>query len=189
MARSVMETILKRVQHPPTKATPEAETDVLSKFQHGLAQSKAGLLIPHGEVKKQFSGQTSGWLAFAMIALLCAQGVQSQAANLSIIAGAWHGFVRQNDGQSYDIKVIIFTRPSSSGLGALVHYPSIPCSGRWQLQNISNGTFEFNEEITSGKTLCIVFGKVRLKRIQDKLEFTYESEENQITANAVLIRE
>lgn len=84
---------------------------------------------------------------------------------LKKLDGNWSGKISQfNRKGSYDIRFIC---KSDKGEFKII-YPSLGCSGIWEIEKISNKLFNFKEKILLGKNACLDDVLVELKIINNK---------------------
>ncbi len=118
-------------------------------------------------------------LAFVSVA-------SAQTKNGSWLTGTWTGTGYQIDAnETWTMKL------TSKGKRYTVEYPSLNCSGRWQLISFGSSIATFREKITTGMDKCTDRGTVTIQRLNGRqIEFRYQNpRETLFTASGILNRE
>lgn len=104
------------------------------------------------------------WFLCALIILNACSGAPSPSVSSTYekLIGRWQGTGYQNSGSSWTIDVSILPNPQLNRSAANIRYPSLNCSGTWYYLGSFGDAVDFEEEITSGQSRCVVSGKVRI---------------------------
>ncbi|MFK7949772.1 MAG: hypothetical protein AB8G11_19435 [Saprospiraceae bacterium] len=101
------------------------------------------------------------------------------------LKGEWEGVGYQlNSSGSWSIQLKVNDDRYS------IAYPSLECSGNWQLQKESDMKLEFIETITKGTDKCVNKGRIVITKVDDNhVTFTYFSPySGELEAFSTLIR-
>lgn len=104
---------------------------------------------------------------------------------LTLLKGKWSGIGYElNNDMSWQMEV------SFSNEEILVSYPSLDCSGKWNLIGVNGTQITFREKITSGITNCMDKGNVEISILSDKkINFKYYPQDsNDLAAQATLTK-
>ncbi|WP_441001136.1 DUF4339 domain-containing protein [Fodinibius sp. SL11] len=104
---------------------------------------------------------------------------------LTLLKGKWSGVGYElNNDTSWKMDV------SFSNEEVSVSYPSLDCSGKWNLIEVNGTEITFREKITTGITNCMDKGKVEISILSDKkINFKYYPQgSNELGARATLTK-
>ena len=105
-----------------------------------------------------------------------------QTSSIRDFMGVWKGAGYQHNTDSSWTITVFF----DEGIGQyVIQYPSLGCTGYWQLINANDKTIEFREILTQGQGKCTDDGRViLLKTDSDAYEFYYywPNDNNELTA-------
>jgi hypothetical protein len=94
----------------------------------------------------------------------------------------YYGVSWQSDGNHWSIEVII------DETGAQVAYPSIECTGEWQLTGQSEVILRYRETITDGIADCASRGAIEIESQPDgRLLYTWKETPETTDARAILL--
>ncbi len=105
---------------------------------------------------------------------------------LAGLVGRWSGVGHQSDGSSWAMEVDV-TR-LDDGPCALVHYPSLGCSGYWECFHSAGRRLRAVERITEGKGTCVDNVRVDLKLGRDRQTVAFTAKTGDVSAAGKLER-
>lgn len=105
---------------------------------------------------------------------------------LAGLVGRWTGVGHQSDGSSWAMEVDV-TR-LEDGPCALVHYPSLGCSGYWECFHSAGRRLRAVERITDGKGICVDDVRVDLKLGRDRQTAAFTARTGDVSAAGKLER-
>lgn len=123
-------------------------------------------------------------LAAALFVVLAAGGVCGQTRG-GWLRGEWAGTGYQTDSESTWAMVLSFGRGRYA-----VEYPSLGCTGRWRLLQVSRARAVFRETITQGAEKCSPRGRVVIERLNARqlgYRYSYRGSKD-FVASAILNR-
>lgn len=97
------------------------------------------------------------------------------------VGAVWAGDGVQDDGQEWSLEITL------EADGAVITYPSIPCSGRLDILGSDGRSITLRETITHGKFVCITGGTVVLRgEAGGSLLFDWADPASGLRAKAIL---
>lgn len=110
----------------------------------------------------------------------------SQSRAGSWLSGTWTGTGYQIDAnETWTMKVTV------TGKTYTIEYPSLSCSGRWELISFGSNLAKFRERITTGIDNCTDRGTVTIERLNStQIDFRYQNPKKTLfSASGILNRE
>jgi hypothetical protein len=99
------------------------------------------------------------------------------------MAGTWVGQGSQNGSTNWSIEA------NSTNGAVTIAYPSLNCSGRWDLMSADSSHAMFTEVITVGTSTCGVTGRVVITKIDSKhVTFSYWRSSGELSAWSTLTK-
>jgi hypothetical protein len=124
-------------------------------------------------------------LTFAFVILLATTTLVQAQSKPTWLTGTWEGTGYQMDNnETWTMSLRV------NGHSFFIDYPSLNCSGNWQLLDSNSRSARFKEKITVNVTECADGGRVTIERLNRRqIAFRYAySDTRQISASAILNR-
>ena len=123
-------------------------------------------------------------LAAGLLLLTLSLSAFAQTQSSAWIRGTWEGTGYQiDDNSTWTMRLTVNRR-------FIIEYPSLNCSGTWQLISINANRAQFKERISAGKERCDNNGSVVIERLSRRqFVFLYaRAGSREVSASAVLKR-
>lgn len=130
---------------------------------------------------------------FAISIVICfAQPLNNLASSDNDLIGIWSGVIKQPGYDEYSLRVEIKNSITDSTLNtnvAAVEYPSLNCSGYWNLAEIKDDRIKIIEILEDGNHDCINNGIVYLTYKDDHIKYDWHYPNGKWGASGLLYKE